>query len=67
MIILTLTGVFEIHVYFKIDHELHVQYKAMKLQLSIQRITKFIVFKYFQKTEVYLEPSQTSKMKPLTA
>ena len=26
--------------------------------------TKSIVFKYFQKTEVYLEHSQTSKMKP---
>ena len=35
----------------------------LKLQLNIQRNYKiFFFFKYFQKTEVYLEPSQISKM-----
>ena len=29
-----------------------------------KEITKSFVFKDFQKTEVYLEPSQTSKMEP---
>ena len=37
----------------------------MKLQLSIQRNYKLFYFQQFPKTEVYLEPSQTSKMKPL--
>ena len=36
----------------------------MKLQWVFKEITKSFVFKYFQKTEVYLESSQTSKMDP---
>ena len=35
----------------------------MKLQLSIQRNYKICCFQVFSK-EVYLEPSQTSKIKP---
>ena len=40
--------------------ELHVQFKVMKLQF--EEITKSFTFKYFQKTEVHLEPIQTSQM-----
>ena len=36
--------------------------EQMFLNYVIQRITKSFTFKYFQKTEVYLEPIQTSKM-----
>ena len=43
---------------------IHVQFKKMKLQWVFKEITKSFVFKYFQKTEVYLESSQTSKMDP---
>ena len=38
-------------------------FKGMKLQLSFKEITKSFTFEYFQKTEVYLEPIETSKMK----
>ena len=38
-------------------------FKVMKLQLSFKEITKSFTFEYFQKTEVYLEPIETSKKK----
>ena len=43
--------------------ELHIQFKVMKLQLSIQRNYKIFYFQIFPKDRgVYLEPIQTSKM-----
>ena len=52
MIILKLTGVFEIHVHSKMiilnktdDFELYVEYKVMKLQLSF----KILCFQVFSK------------------
>ena len=36
----------------------------IKLQLSIQIKYKIFVFNYFQNTEMYLEPSETSEIKP---
>ena len=43
--------------------ELHIHFKVMKLQLSIQRNYKIFYFQIFPKDRgVYLEPIQTSKM-----
>ena len=58
MIILKLTDVFEIHAHFKMVILKLEQF----LNYVIQRIARSFTFKYFQKTEVYLEPIQTSKM-----
>ena len=57
MIILKLTDVFEIHVHFKMIilkrdqmfFDLHVQFKVMKLQLTIQRNYKIFYFQVFPK------------------
>ena len=59
MIILKLTDVFEIQVHYKVitynintradAFELHIQFKVMKLQLSIQRNYKILYFQVFPK------------------
>ena len=66
MIILKLTGVFEIHVHFKmiILKRDTFNLKGRHYNWVFKEITKSFVFKYFQKTEVYLEPSQAPKIKP---
>ena len=56
MIVLKLTGVFEIRVHFRM---IILQQEQMLLNYTF-----CFVFKYFQKREMYLEPSQTFKMKP---
>ena len=63
-----LTAVFEMHIHSKMIilkqeqiFKLHIQYEVMKLLLNIKikkTFTKSFVFNYFQKTKVYLEPSQ---------
>ena len=68
--ILKLTGVFEIHVYFKMiilkREQIFLNYtfnlKWWNYNSVFKEITKSFTFKYFQKTEVYLKPIQTSKM-----
>ena len=42
--------------------ELHVQFKGLKLQLSIQRNYKIFYLPVFSKTKVYLGPIQIFKM-----
>ena len=66
MIILKLTGVFEIHVHFKmiILKRDTFNLKGRHYNWVFKEITKSFAFKYFQKTEVHLEPSQASKIKP---
>ena len=56
MIVLKLTGVFKIRVHFRM---IILQQEQMLLNYTF-----CFVFKYFQKREMYLEPSQTFKMKP---
>ena len=56
MIILKLTGDFERHIRFKMIilnvFELHVQFKVMKLQLSIQRNYKIFCFLVFLQSNI---------------
>ena len=59
MIILKLTDVFEIHAHFKM---IILKLEQMFLNYVFKEITKSFTYKYFQKTDVYLEPIQTSKM-----
>ena len=67
MIILKLTGVFEIHVHFKMiilkREQMFLNLKGWNYNWVFKENTKSFAFKYFQKTEVYLVPIQISKMK----
>ena len=64
MIILKLTGVFEIHVHFKMiilkREQTFLNCTFEKSDEITIEYSKSFIFKYFQKTEVYLEPSQIS-------
>ena len=66
MIILKLTGVFEIHVHFKMiifkREQMFFNLKGWNYNWVFRENTKSFTFKYFQKTEVYLAPIQISKM-----
>ena len=72
MIILKLTGAFQIHVHFKMiilkrEQMLWITRSIWSDETTIEyskKLKNLFVFNYFQKTEVYFEPSQTSKMKP---
>ena len=71
MIILKLTDIFEVHFHFKMiilereqmfwDYTFNL--KWWNYNWVFKEITKSFTFKYFQKTEAYLEPIQTSNLK----
>ena len=66
MIILKLTGIFEIQVHFKMiilkREQMFLNLKGWSYNWVFKENTKSFAFKYFQKTEVYLIPIQISKV-----